>query len=585
MRTAAERSAARLELLSRASRAFSERSSGKLPELLETVAEQLSGSYADACGVALVSESGETLELAAVRHKLPEIAQLAQLLFGLEPVRIGEGLTGRVAATGEPLLISEVDRAAFLEAAHPAHRSWVERHTPRSLIIVCLRVRGRIIGTLAATREQGSPAFGEEDLRLVAEIAERAAVAIETCRLYRDNQHGRLRAELLYDMAEAVIRAEDIDTVFAAALDAIERALGTPRSAILTFDEQGVMRFRAFRGLSEHYRASVEGHSPWPRTARAPEPILVRNVEGDAALAQYESLFRAEDIAALGFVPLLAGGRLIGKFMVYYDAPRDLSKGELELARGIANHVAAAVVRFSTLEELQRTIRFNEMFTGILGHDLRNPLGAILTAAHVVANRHSDDERIVKPLARIRTSGTRMARMIDQLLDFTRVRVGSGMPLAPSKVDLPLVVRQVIEELELGRPGAKIALEIAGSEPHGLWDADRLLQVFSNLIANALQHGAADDGVRILIDLTSKDSVRVRVQNQGLIEPALLAKIFEPMTGGDRRHDKSQGLGLGLYISQEIVRAHHGRIEVSSTAESGTVFIVTMPRCFEEVRT
>ena len=279
----------------------------------------------------------------------------------------------------------------------------------------------------------------------------------------------------------------------------------------------------------------------------------------------------------LAFVPLVASGTLIGKFMVYYPTPRDLSEAELEIACGIGNHVAAAIARFSALEALQHSVRFHELFTGILGHDLRNPLSAILTAAEV-ASSSDPDERLAKPLARIRSSGARMARMIDQLLDFTRVRVGRGIPLSPAPADLALVVRQVNEELELARPDAKVELEISGTQSRGVWDADRLSQVFSNLIANALQHGDPGHVVRARIDCSNPLVVRVEVCNRGVIAGPLLEKIFEPMTAGERRHDRSQGLGLGLYISREIVRAHGGRIEVSSDPENGTRFSVVLPR-------
>jgi signal transduction histidine kinase len=337
------------------------------------------------------------------------------------------------------------------------------------------------------------------------------------------------------------------------------------------------MRFRAFRGLSDGYRRAVEGHSPWRRGDHNPEPLLVRDVSSEPSLAAFGDLFEREGIGALAFVPLVAGGTLIGKFMVYYPAPRDLSDAELDMARGIANHVAAAVARFSALEELQRTVRFNEIFTGILGHDLRNPLGAILTAAELAAGG-ARNESMAKPLSRIRSSGARMARMIDQLLDLTRVRVGGGVPLSPARTDIAQVVRQVSEELETAKPGAKVELELRGSRSDGVWDADRLSQVFSNLIANALQHGEPGHGVRVQIDTANPLVVRVEVLNRGVIAAPLLEKIFEPMTGGDRRQDGSQGLGLGLYISREIVRAHRGRIEVSSDQDNGTRFSVVLPR-------
>jgi signal transduction histidine kinase len=111
-----------------------------------------------------------------------------------------------------------------------------------------------------------------------------------------------------------------------------------------------------------------------------------------------------------------------------------------------------------------------------------------------------------------------------------------------------------------------------------VWDGDRLSQVFSNLVANALQHGVPEHGVRVRIDGTGGDQVHVQIDNGGVIPAALLPKLFEPMAGGERRRDGSRGLGLGLYIGQEILRAHGGLIEVRSAEPAGTSFTVSLPR-------
>ena len=577
MRTSAETAAARLEILSAASRAFSEHAADDVPHLLDVVARQLSEGYADGCAVLLVSDDGETLELGGIRHQNPELFEVLRTALGDTPIRIGEGLSGRVVSTGEPVLIGRVDQALLERLTAAAHHGWMRDLAAGSVIVVPLPVRGKIIGTLAVVRGIDSPAFDAADLRLVKELGERAAVAIETSRLYRDNRVGRARAELLYDMAEAVIAADNLQTVLSASLDTIARALDASRAAILTFDGDDVMRFRASRGLSDGYRRAVEGHSPWSRDAKTPESIQVPDVEKDPSLAGFGSLFREEGIRSLAFIPLVAGERLIGKFMVYYAAPRVLSAVELALARGIANHVASAVVRFSTLDELQKTVRFNEMFTGILGHDLRNPLGAILTAAQV-AQKRDVEQRLQKPLARILTSGARMAKMIDQLLDFTRVRVGSGMPLRPTPLQISGLLRQVVDELEAGYPTARVEIEVVGDDDRGSWDGDRLSQVFSNLVANAIQHGEPERGVHVRLGLTSSDAVQIDVRNHGAIAEELIGSIFEPMTGSEQKRDRSQGLGLGLYISSEIVKAHRGRIDVSSSPAHGTSFSVHLPR-------
>jgi PAS domain S-box-containing protein len=392
----------------------------------------------------------------------------------------------------------------------------------------------------------------------------------------RENQQARERAELLYRLVGGVVDATTIDDVFAAALGGIETALQAPRSSILVFDRQGVMRFRAWRGLSDGYRRSAEGHSPWLPDAQNPSAIIVTNVETHPAMASYLPLFRAEGIGALAFIPLVAAGRLIGQFMVYYDGPRALSLHELGLGVAIANHTAAAIARFSAVLELEQAVRFNEMFTAILGHDLRNPLAGIMATAEM-AVRRPEGERFLEPLGRIVASGRRMARMIDQLLDFTRARLGTGIPLVTKHIDLLPLARQVLDELAIAHPDWKFRLDRAG-DTQGIWDDDRLCQIVSNLVGNAVQHGIAEHGVNVHIDGTSPDAVHLRVRNMGTIPEELMARIFDPMTGGERRREKSHGLGLGLFISQQIAKAHGGYVDVASTEGEGTTFRVLLPR-------
>src|SRR3954471_3674673 len=322
----------------------------------------------------------------------------------------------------------------------------------RNYGVVCLPVvtPGKTVGAIGLTFEDAR-ALDDEEAQFLLLIARYSGQALERLRLLAVEQQNRVRAELLYKLAASVISARRVEEIFDAALDAIARALGTDRASVLLFDADGIMRFRAWRNLSDPYRAAVEGHSPWPAGAPDPQAIVSRDVEADPAMAAYLPLFRTEQIGALAFIPLVGGGRLIGKFMVYYTHPRELTAQELELARAIANHVAAAVLRFRSLAELQQTVHLNETFAGILGHDLRNPLAAIITSARLAMKR-AENDRIEKPLSRILSSGDRMTRMIDQLLDFTRVRLGGGIPIVPTEVDLLPVVRQVIDELDGADP-------------------------------------------------------------------------------------------------------------------------------------
>ncbi len=491
----------------------------------------------------------------------------------------------RLAATCPPA----DDGAPALTSRDPAPAPVVDAIRTGELIsvaaFVCLPLMtpGRRLGALALTFA-GERELDDAERGFLLLLGRTAGQALERLGLLENEKASRARAELLYKLAAAVIGADTVEEVFEAALDAIAPALGTGRAAVLVYDADDVMRFRAWRGLSDEYRRTVEGHSPWKRDARDPQPVLVGDVDGDASLAGYQPLFRRERIGALGFIPLVSSGRLMGKFMVYYDRPRELTPTELELARAIANHVAAAVARFKSLADLQETVRFNEMFTGILGHDLRNPLAAIITSARLAMGRDTTD-RLRKPLARILNSGGRMTRMIDQLLDFTRVRLGSGIPVAPVEVDLAALIRQVMDELDGANPGCPLRLSCTGDSV-GRWDPDRLSQVFSNLVANAVHHGVVEHGVDVTVDGAAPELVRVSVKNRGAIPARRMQTLFEPMAGSSRRPDTSRGLGLGLFITRELVRAHGGSIQVRSERRSETApeeigwtsFTVSLPR-------
>ena len=229
-------------------------------------------------------------------------------------------------------------------------------------------------------------------------------------------------------------------------------------------------------------------------------------------------------------------------------------------------------------EEAERTVRFNEIFAGILGHDLRNPLSAIMTGANYIT-RMSTGEKETRAATRILSSADRMARMIDQLLDFTRIRVGGGLSLHRTRTELGDLCYRVKDELEAAHPECSIALTTHG-DTFGAWDHDRLMQVFSNLVGNAVQHGAAGGQVTIEVDGGDAAVVTVDVHNHGVVPPDLLPALFEPFRSTSKHHN-SRGLGLGLFITQQIVLAHRGVIDVASTPGQGTTFRLRLPRGLE----
>jgi PAS domain S-box-containing protein len=250
--------------------------------------------------------------------------------------------------------------------------------------------------------------------------------------------------------------------------------------------------------------------------------------------------------------------------------------------RGVVRWVGTVVVditeRQRTEEELRRAAEFRERFLGIVSHDLRNPLNAILLSANALMRSEDLSPRHLKPMRRIITSAERMARMISELLDFTRGRLGGGIPVSPQGLNLRHLVRHVLEELEAGHPGRELRLEAEG-DFRGEWDPDRLAQVIGNLGKNALDYSPEGTPVRFTL-CDEGEIVVLEVNNAGPPIPAeLLPTIFEPFRrlARDSLHPAS-GLGLGLYIVAQIVRGHGGTLSVRSNAEEGTTFTVRLPR-------
>jgi len=218
------------------------------------------------------------------------------------------------------------------------------------------------------------------------------------------------------------------------------------------------------------------------------------------------------------------------------------------------------------------------LLLGMLGHDMRSPLQTIqLTASYLAALNAG--EHVTEAAARLIRSGARMQSLLDDLCDFNRTQLGLGINIAPHDVDLKPVLADVVDELRAANPGRQIALEIDG-DLRGRWDEQRMQQLLSNLVINAIKYGSPDGPVQVIAAATDGD-VRIEVKNHGEpIDPQTLARIFDPLQRGADQKDKGSsksGLGLGLYIASEIARARHGGIHAKSDANE-TAFVVRVPR-------
>ena len=245
--------------------------------------------------------------------------------------------------------------------------------------------------------------------------------------------------------------------------------------------------------------------------------------------------------------------------------------------RGVTrfNEAIDEVLTESMTRYAAKTDLYRDQFIGILSHDLRSPLSAITAGAAIIAATAADDQRQARVAASILSSARRMARMIDDLLDLTRTRLGGAIPLKRVPTDLQPLCEEVVREVQAAHGSAVVRFRASGNVT-GEWDSDRLAQVVSNLVGNAIQHG---DGGPIDLDARgAADRVTFTVHNGGdPIPPAAQASIFEPLVRG-AVDEATQSLGLGLFIAQAIVSAHGGDIRVRSAEGLGTTFEVNLPR-------
>ncbi len=218
-----------------------------------------------------------------------------------------------------------------------------------------------------------------------------------------------------------------------------------------------------------------------------------------------------------------------------------------------------------------------ERFLAMLGHDLRTPLGAILMSASFMLETGELTEPHLTLVTRIARGARRMNHMVADLLNFTQTSFGAGIPIVRAEVDVPKMVHDVVAEIAALYPKSTVKVETSG-RLHGQWDCARLTQALTNLIGNAVQHGAKDAPIRVAA-FGAADEITIAVHNEGPVIPA--EQVPTMFQAGSRSAATGAGddhLGLGLYIADKIVLAHGGSIDVRSTKVDGTTFTIHLPR-------
>lgn len=313
------------------------------------------------------------------------------------------------------------------------------------------------------------------------------------------------------------------------------------------------------------------------------EPIVIEHASREPAFCDHPTpkLYGLESYIA---VPIFRpDGRYFGNVCALDSRPATLRDGRtLAMMKLFAELISLQLTAEEAshrdrvaLADERETADLREEFIAVLGHDLRNPLSSILmSAGFLLALPQEPRQRVV--LERIQGSGERMSRMIDDVMDFARGRLGGGMTLAVEPVEVDALVGQVVGEVASGHPDRAVRFAPSGAGTASL-DGSRVAQMLSNLVSNAVEHGAPGEPVEISATATA-DRVVLAVANRGEpIPPEVIPRLFEPYVRPERAGPRP-GLGLGLYIAAEIARAHGGTIRAESSAEAGTTFTVELPR-------
>lgn len=375
----------------------------------------------------------------------------------------------------------------------------------------------------------------------------RTALRTETARVHRIRQ--------LTEVSRALTYAVSLDEVLKLTADRAADLLAADHSLLLVANDDGKLTLRASHGVD----ATL--------AARFREPLDETLVPRLAAL-----LHLGED--SLLAVPLVVAGAIKGILAVTRTDPASGAADDEWLLSALADQAALALER-SHLDEIGV---FREQLMGIVGHDLRTPLNTVMMAAELLLLRDGLGEPETALARKITRSAATAMRLIDQLLDLTRSRLGGGIAIERTVVQLDEVCRQVIIETELTTPDRPLEVDVRG-DLTGVWDRDRMYQLMSNLVRNAIQHGEPRSPIALRIAAGETDIV-IEIANRGIpIPPAILPFIFDAFRQGRTDHaHRSGGLGLGLFIAQEIARSHGGLITVTSSESEGTTFRVRLPR-------
>jgi PAS domain S-box-containing protein len=505
-------------------------------EVLSAVARLSIPELADWCIADVVGE-GEVRRM-EVAHRDPSRAPLATALraFPLDHAARRRLPVARALQSGRPVLIPEYSDETLRKETEGEYLELARQLRVCSVLVIPVSLSSSLATmTFLMTAESGRR-YGQEDVAVADELVRRAAQIVENARV-----HQRLR------QTEERFR------------------IALAHSNVTVFEQDASGRYRWVYNPPLGYEAG-EVLGKTNRELVPPEDAARMDALDRVVLERGERVHEEIRISLRGETRHL---------LVSQEPLRDAAGAVVGLTGAATDITDQKRVQ----EQLARALAFREQVMAILAHDLRSPLGAVRALATLLLRREDVPEDARESLAEVARAGQRMLEMIETLLDFARSRFNGPLPIARVPTDLHAVCRGVVGETRAATPRRTIDLHLEG-DGRGTWDPARIAQVVSNLVTNALQHGAREGRVRVSARGDVEAAV-LEVENEGqAIAPEAMARIFEPFCRGIPLGGASgaRGLGLGLYIVREIVTAHGGSVSVASSTGRGTAFTVRLPR-------